>query len=210
MGSTNFSSKKAIMKFKFCGGLDCPDWILAEIATVAKISSIKFKQLAQEAVTQPLSYNHHPSLSSLSLETKLSEESVAAVLSSISWILVGVSRGKVDHSSLQYELLQLGTPKEHAGILSRLYRDNREKLIEAVRKESLRLSCLKSINWKLDKEVGEAGGESEKIVKIEIETSNQRKDEVMKRTVLLTEGKIKVLLRELMKAREVIEKLEQN
>ena len=134
-----------------------------------------------QAVNQLLSYNHHPNLSSLSLETKLSEESVAAVLSLISWILVGVARGKVDHSSLQYELLQLGTPKEHAGLLSRVYRDNREKLIEAVRKESLRLSCLKSINWKLNKEAGEVSGESEKIVKIEIEMTKQRKDEVMKR-----------------------------
>lgn len=25
------------MKFRFCGDLDCPDWILAEIATISKI-----------------------------------------------------------------------------------------------------------------------------------------------------------------------------
>merc|ERR1711915_579698 len=83
--STNFSIKKAIMKFKFCGGLDCPDWILAEIATVAKISSIKFKQLAQEAVTQLLSYNHHSNLSSLSLETKLPEERLITLVFSMNY-----------------------------------------------------------------------------------------------------------------------------
>ena len=36
------------MKFKLCGGLDCPDWILAEIASLSSISAIKVKQLATE------------------------------------------------------------------------------------------------------------------------------------------------------------------
>lgn len=27
------------MKFRFCGDLDCPDWVLAEIATISKIVS---------------------------------------------------------------------------------------------------------------------------------------------------------------------------
>ena len=36
------------MKFKLCGGLDCPDWILAEIASLSSISAIKVKQLAIE------------------------------------------------------------------------------------------------------------------------------------------------------------------
>ena len=41
------------MRFKFCGGLDCPDWLLAEIATMAKISALKVRQLAQE-VNSPI------------------------------------------------------------------------------------------------------------------------------------------------------------
>lgn len=27
-------------RFRFCGDLDCPDWVLAEISTLAKIVSI--------------------------------------------------------------------------------------------------------------------------------------------------------------------------
>nr|CAG4652295.1 EOG090X0HLW [Triops cancriformis] len=36
------------MKFRFCGDQDCPDWLLAEMATLARLTSIKFKLLAQE------------------------------------------------------------------------------------------------------------------------------------------------------------------
>ena len=33
------------MKFKFCGEADAPDWVLAEIATISKISSVRVKLL---------------------------------------------------------------------------------------------------------------------------------------------------------------------
>ena len=36
------------MRFQLCGGLDCPDWVLAEIAAMAKISSVKVRQLASQ------------------------------------------------------------------------------------------------------------------------------------------------------------------
>ena len=36
------------MKFNLCGGLDVPDWILAEIAAMANISSVKVKQITSK------------------------------------------------------------------------------------------------------------------------------------------------------------------
>ena len=40
------------MKFSFCGGLDCPDWLLAEIAAMASISAVKVKQISAKVTTQ--------------------------------------------------------------------------------------------------------------------------------------------------------------
>ncbi|RZB41623.1 COMM domain-containing protein 4, partial [Asbolus verrucosus] len=37
-------------KFRFCGEADCPDWILAEINTLSRLSSVKLKLLSQIVV----------------------------------------------------------------------------------------------------------------------------------------------------------------
>uniref|UniRef100_A0A3B3D4M8 COMM domain containing 4 n=1 Tax=Oryzias melastigma TaxID=30732 RepID=A0A3B3D4M8_ORYME len=38
------------MRFRFCGDLDCPDWVLAEITTLAKMSSVKMKLLCVQVL----------------------------------------------------------------------------------------------------------------------------------------------------------------
>jgi hypothetical protein len=43
------------MKFRFCGDLDCPDWLLAEIATLSKLSSARIKVLAVQIIHYCLS-----------------------------------------------------------------------------------------------------------------------------------------------------------
>ena len=37
------------MRFRFCGGEDCPDWLLAEISSLAAVSVVKVRQLTAEA-----------------------------------------------------------------------------------------------------------------------------------------------------------------
>ena len=47
-----------IMKFKFCWDTDCPDWLLAEIANLSTLSSVKLRLLVAHVVStllgQPL------------------------------------------------------------------------------------------------------------------------------------------------------------
>uniref|UniRef100_A0A8D2GIF5 COMM domain containing 4 n=1 Tax=Theropithecus gelada TaxID=9565 RepID=A0A8D2GIF5_THEGE len=37
-------------RFRFCGDLDCPDWVLAEISTLAKMSSVKLQLLCSQVL----------------------------------------------------------------------------------------------------------------------------------------------------------------
>uniref|UniRef100_A0A671NER2 COMM domain-containing protein n=1 Tax=Sinocyclocheilus anshuiensis TaxID=1608454 RepID=A0A671NER2_9TELE len=36
--------------FRFCGDLDCPDWVLAEMSTLARMSSVKMKLLCVQVI----------------------------------------------------------------------------------------------------------------------------------------------------------------
>ena len=72
----------------------------------------------------------------------------AALLSALCWILRNGAANNLDHSTLNQELLQLGTPKEHAGAVTRVYREHSTTLISLARQTSLRLSSLEGIESK--------------------------------------------------------------
>ena len=41
------------MKFAFCGNLDCPEWVLSEIAILNRMSAIKLKLILGQPL-QPI------------------------------------------------------------------------------------------------------------------------------------------------------------
>ena len=73
-------------------------------------------------------------------------EETAALVSAVCWILRSAAANTLDHSTLNSELLQLGTPKEHAGALSRVFRDHSSVLLALSAQSSLRLSTLHSLD----------------------------------------------------------------
>ena len=116
------------------------------------------------------------SLLALSVDTKLPVDGVAAVLTSLSWVLLGGARDELDHSTLNYELLQLGTPKEHAGAIARVYKEKRAQLILATRRDSLRLSSLVRVGWRVDLHVRVKEEEVgfDKVVRLELEVGDSK------------------------------------
>ena len=38
------------MRFDFCGNVDCPEWVLAEISLINRMSSVKIKLIMKEIV----------------------------------------------------------------------------------------------------------------------------------------------------------------
>ncbi|XP_037766608.1 COMM domain-containing protein 4 isoform X3 [Chelonia mydas] len=116
------------MRFRFCGDLDCPDWVLAEISTLAKISSVKLKLICGQVLkdlqgegidyekilklTSDAKFEHATGLCR-SYEEKQSplQDSLRARslrlnrLDSVSW--------RVDHTLSSSELQQVNEPLVH-------------------------------------------------------------------------------------------------
>ena len=89
------------------------------------------------------------SVEGLSEEICISIEMTAGLVTALCWVLRSAAANSLDHPTLHQELLQLGTPKEHAGAMARVYRDHSATLISLARQNSLRLSSLETVESKV-------------------------------------------------------------
>ena len=61
-------------------------------------------------------------------------------------IFQGAARNDLDSTTLNSELLQLGTPKEHSSAIARVYKEQSSSLKQAMRSQSMRMSRLGTIS----------------------------------------------------------------
>ena len=130
------------MKFKFCGGLDCPDWVLAEINNLSKISSVKLKLICTQAVklfTHANSFEPEKVQKHLSDAKLDSEQDVQGILAAILFLLKGAVSHQVANDAFVSEMQQIGLPKEHSGVLGRTLQTNLELIMNTLREQSFRI-----------------------------------------------------------------------
>ncbi|CAF0776949.1 unnamed protein product [Brachionus calyciflorus] len=140
------------MKFRFCGDLDCPDWVLAEIATISKISSIKARQLAS-LVAQSIVTNEqleNEKLEKLANDSKLEINDIKACVALIEFVLKCSTKHSCNGETLSSELQQLGLPKEHSTSICKVFDDNQTKLETCLKDASLKLNSLEEVSWRVD------------------------------------------------------------
>ncbi|XP_077864510.1 COMM domain-containing protein 4-like [Saccoglossus kowalevskii] len=127
------------MRFRFCGDLDCPDWVLAEIATLSKITSIKMKLLCAQVIKELIGDSiDYTKVFKLTSDAKYEIGDVKGAIAALSFILTNAAKHSVDGESLSNELQQLGLPKEHSVALCKAYEDKLKVMQEVLRKQSLR------------------------------------------------------------------------
>jgi hypothetical protein len=85
------------MKFQFNGGQDCPDWVLAEMATLSKLTSIKTRmvceKVCQEIINEGIDELTCPpddllaSISQLTSDADFKVNDVKATIAAVNFII---------------------------------------------------------------------------------------------------------------------------
>ncbi|CAI9732843.1 Hypothetical predicted protein [Octopus vulgaris] len=139
------------MKFRFCGDLDCPDWVLAEINILSKLTSVKMRLLCAQVISSILTANiDYEKVAKITADAKFDIGDIKASIAALCFIIRSAAKCDVDSDTLSNELQQLGLPKEHSTPLCKLYGDNVTKFQEQLRKQSLRISHMNSVQWRVD------------------------------------------------------------
>ncbi|XP_052084460.1 COMM domain-containing protein 4-like [Mytilus californianus] len=198
------------MRFRFCGDLDCPDWVLAEISTLSKVTSVKIKLLCVQVIKDLLDVGiDYDKVYKLTADAKFETGDVKASVAVLSFILCSAAKYNVDGESLSNELQQLGLPKEHATALTKSYSDSLEKLQAQLRKHSLRLSQLDSVEWRVDYILSSSHLKNidEPCVQLRLKVKDPNTDNVKPVTFTVTADKFRILLNELKQADSLMENL---
>ncbi|KAK0161409.1 hypothetical protein PV327_009882 [Microctonus hyperodae] len=135
------------MRFRFLGDGDCPDWLLAEINTLSRMTSIKMKLLGQLVVKSFINNNEldEDKIKKLAQDTKLEFRDVKAAVMALELMLTSSARYGVNATDLCNELQQLGLPREHGVAIGRLYTDYYSRILDCLTARSLRLNRLNSV-----------------------------------------------------------------
>ena len=160
------------MKFKFCGDRDAPDWLLAEMFTISKLSSVRVRVLCGALVerVRARALSGDSTTTSTARAAKdddgggggdgvdyatfrklvdgtITAGDVEAVIAGLEYTIESAARYDVDERALGRELEQLGLPKEHADAVCKPYGKSREALREALVRGTMRVNALKDMSW---------------------------------------------------------------
>uniref|UniRef100_A0A8C9T335 COMM domain containing 4 n=1 Tax=Scleropages formosus TaxID=113540 RepID=A0A8C9T335_SCLFO len=190
--------------------LDCPDWVLAEISTLAKISSVKMKLLCVQVMKDLLGEGiDYDKLAKLATDVKFESSDMKASLAVLTFILLSASKHDVDSESLSSELQQLGLPKEHTTGLCKSYEDKHTALQEKLRETSLRFSRLEGVSWRVDYVLSssELKEVNEPVVQLQLQTQGAEQNSTQTTVMSIGADKFRVLLMELKQAQALMNAL---
>jgi len=157
------------MKFHFIGGLDCPDWILAQIAEFSKLSPELFLTWCN-MVADKLRFSRtewtEQNLEKLKGSSEIDIRTLKSMVAALSFIVEKSVKSQCSAQDLEKEMLQLGLSDEHCKHLNDVYSAERLGLFKILSKDFPRapsFSVLKSTV-----ETSNSGAE---LVKLHIRTS---------------------------------------
>lgn len=144
------------MRFKFAGGQDAPDWLLAETVYLSQISAVRFKLIVNVVYRHLLGGElEHDKLeryvSVLAASSNPSPAQLKALVAAVALLLRGGAKYGVEVDDLCSELQQIGLPREHGLLLRRPYAKFGPVLAARLRASSLTVGRLpRPPQWRVD------------------------------------------------------------
>lgn len=208
------------MKFKFCGEQDCPEWILAEMALISKLSSVRVRLLTKQLFIHlidnvPLVYDKLQKYASSS-RVVLDDHELKAIINTIHFIITNATRFNIDPQILYPELEQLGLPSDVSKSLAKIYMAYQSSLAQKLASQTLKLNNLSSIAWRvnyiLDSSVGAAPAPEARLVLdiIPSKTIKNGRESGKKETVIFDASldTLDLLLKELIECQNICNSLD--
>eukprot|EP00999_Lentomonas_sp_LEN2_P000786 NODE_1785_length_740_cov_66.298532_g1735_i0.p1 GENE.NODE_1785_length_740_cov_66.298532_g1735_i0~~NODE_1785_length_740_cov_66.298532_g1735_i0.p1 ORF type:complete len:199 (+),score=26.02 NODE_1785_length_740_cov_66.298532_g1735_i0:124-720(+) len=197
------------MRFKFCGDLDCPDWVLAEINLLSKITSVRMKLLCVQVINNLLGAEFdYAKIEKLTADAKYDLSDIKAAIAGVAFIISNAAKYDVDGDTLNNELQQLGLPKEHTQALVRAYTSKATELQNHFVSTSLRGPALHSLDWRVDYILHSSFKKNVSVPAVQTRMVIDNPDQTQEILAFeMTDEKLSVLLAELKQARSVMETL---
>lgn len=163
-------------------------------------------QVIQDMLNKSIDYDK---VYKITADAKFEEGDVKASIAALHFILSSAAKYSVDGESLSNELQQLGLPKEHTTTVSKTYGDNLNKLQDQFRKESLRLSQLEGVDWRVDYIISSSQLKdiNEPSVQLKMKVKNTDTGTVEPVSFNVPSDKFRVLLNELKQADSIMDNL---
>ena len=136
------------MKFKFCGNVDCPDWLITEIVYLSKITPIKHRILGNLICKYIMKEGDTQKIKKMLEEMNLNQEEITIVISSLCFIIKSSAKFNVDDMMLSQELQQLGLPQDIADAISKVYKKNKDILRNYLKQDIFSFNRVSDVHYK--------------------------------------------------------------
>ena len=205
------------MKFKFCGNHECPEWILAEIVALCKISSIRIGMIVKNII-EKIKGQHYDlaKVEKYCLDSGLSAIETKSALAVVEFIIRGAIKFQMDEADLLKEIEQLGLPGENVKSFVKAISKEREPLNAAIKHSVFRLSRPVGLEYQISyvvatdklKAVKTSSGIIDGTISLKL-TYEDSIDKCTKDTTFaLSKSQLGNLLAELKRCEEIINKVE--
>ena len=192
------------MRFKFCGDLDAPEWLLREVASLSRMTYVRIKLLVMHVLavqTHRLPALDMDKVRKLVSTAEFTPSDIRGAIAAIIFILRGAAQYDVQPEGLGKELSQIGLPAEHSRAFWKAYQGHADDLRDVLLSQTLALPGLKSVHWRVDYilSCGAKRGVNQPAAQLAIELADGTKT-----SFVLSADKLRVLLEELREARSLL------